>query len=89
MTHVWQFAGGRSGGHGPDFRNEMIRIGILEDRDGSARCRYGTAADRLLRLASADFADLPVRLRALADLPPGRLRLVEEAAFAAAPAGPR
>jgi len=89
MTHVWQFAGGRSGGHGPDFRNEMIRIGILEDRDGSARCRYGTAADRLLRLASTDFADLPVRLRALADLPPGRLRLAEEAAFAAAPAGPR
>ena len=40
--------------------------------------------DHALRLASADYADLPDRLRRLASLPAGRLRLAEETAFSAA-----
>ena len=28
MTHIWQFAQGRRGGHGRDFKNEMRRIGL-------------------------------------------------------------
>jgi len=27
MTHIWQYAQGRRGGHGKDFRNEMLRLG--------------------------------------------------------------
>ena len=30
MVHSWQYAQGRRGGHGPDFRREMFRIGIDE-----------------------------------------------------------
>ncbi len=30
MVHTWQFAQGRGGGHGADFRREMLRIGIDE-----------------------------------------------------------
>ena len=30
MVHTWQYAQGRRGGHGPDFRREMLRIGIDE-----------------------------------------------------------
>ena len=32
MTHIWQYARGRAGGHGRDFRCEMLRIGIDEKR---------------------------------------------------------
>ena len=28
MTHIWQYAQGRRGGHGRDFKNEMRRIGL-------------------------------------------------------------
>jgi len=30
MVHTWQYAQGRGGGHGADFRREMLRIGIDE-----------------------------------------------------------
>ena len=30
MVHTWQYAQGRRGGHGADFRGEMLRIGIDE-----------------------------------------------------------
>jgi len=33
MTHVWQYAHFRAGGHGKDFRDEMARIGIYEKED--------------------------------------------------------
>ena len=81
MTHARQFASGGTGGHGPDFRSEMIRVGIIEDPDGTARCRYGSAADRLLKIAAREQADLPARIRALAGLSPASLRLAEETAF--------
>ncbi len=32
MTHIWQYSQGRRGGHGKDFKNEMLRIGIDEKR---------------------------------------------------------
>ncbi len=42
MTHIWQFNAGRRGGHGADFRNEMLRIGIDEKRgDGSLDSPFG------------------------------------------------
>ena len=28
MTHIWQFSQGRCGGHGRDFENEMLRVGL-------------------------------------------------------------
>ena len=84
MTHVWQYAQGRRGGHGPDFRGELERIGLVEDRRGT-RCRNGSAADRLLRLATASFSGLPGRLLLLRDLPAAARRRVEDAALAAVP----
>ncbi len=82
MTHVWQFAHGRSGGHGPDFRREMARLGIYEE-GGATNCRVGSPADRFLRFVAAGFAGIPGRLLLLRDLSPAARRRVEDAAFLA------
>ena len=60
MTHIWQFASGRRGGHGADFRNEMLRLGI----DESAQLmRDGSPADRIGREAEMRCPGLTARLR--------------------------
>ena len=88
MTHVRQFARGQSGSHNPDFRRDLARVGIVEDADGTARCRRGSAADRFLALARRDFAGIPARILLLRELAPGLRRIVEESAFAAAASAP-
>ena len=45
MTHIWQFAKGRLGGHGSDFYMEMDRIGL---REKEQLCRNGSPADAVL-----------------------------------------
>lgn len=42
MTHIWQYANGRRGGHGKDFHAEMLRIGV-DEKAGTVR--PGTAAN--------------------------------------------
>ena len=60
MTHIWQFANGRRGGHGADFRNEMLRLGI----DESAQLmRDGSPADRIGREAEMRCPGLTARMR--------------------------
>ena len=32
MTHIWQYAQGKRGGHGKDFYAELLRVGVEEDQ---------------------------------------------------------
>ena len=61
MTHVWQFAKGRRGGHGKDFRNEMLRLGIDESEHGGIR--DGSPAVRIMREAEQSHPGLAARMR--------------------------
>ena len=60
MTHIWQFAQGRRGGHGKDFRNEMLRLGIDE---AGQRERVGSPIDRISREVQMRYPGLAARLR--------------------------
>ena len=60
MTHIWQFAQGRRGGHGKDFRNEMLRLGIDE---AGQRERVGSPVDRIFREVQMRYPGLAARLR--------------------------
>lgn len=66
MTHIWQFASGRIGGHGTDFRNEMMRLGIDE---AGQRIRNGSPADRITREAEMRYPGLTARMRACLESP--------------------
>ena len=33
MIHLWQYSLGRKGGHGRDFCNEQIRLGLIQGRE--------------------------------------------------------
>ena len=55
MTHVWQYAQGRRGGHGRDFYQEMARIGI---REREQLCQNGSPADAILREARFNHPNL-------------------------------
>lgn len=33
MIHIWQFSLGRRGGHGRDFKNEQLRLGLVLGRE--------------------------------------------------------
>ena len=63
MIHIWQFTKGRRGGHGADFRNEMLRIGVDE--------KYGvvipgTAGDYIFTLNEISPVNLYDALRTIA-----------------------
>ena len=60
MTHIWQFSQGRCGGHGKDFRNEMLRLGIDE---AGQRARDGSPAMRIMREVGMHYPGLAARLR--------------------------
>ena len=60
MTHIWQFAEGRCGGHGKDFKNEMLRLGVDE---AGRRVRCGSSADRIAREVGSRYPRLVTRLR--------------------------
>ena len=60
MTHIWQFAQGRRGGHGKDFRNEMLRLGIDE---AGQRERVSSPVDRIFREVQMRYPGLAARLR--------------------------
>ena len=61
MTHIWLFANGRRGGHGRDFKNEMLRLGVDE---AGLRVRCGSPADHIAREAESRYPRLAARLRA-------------------------
>ena len=60
MTHIWQYAQGRRGGHGKDFRNEMLRIGIDE---AGQRERDGSPVMRIMREVEMRYPGLAARMR--------------------------
>lgn len=60
MTHIWQYAQGRRGGHGRDFRNEMLRLGI--DEAGQLE-RVGSPFERISREVQMRYPGLAARLR--------------------------
>jgi hypothetical protein len=60
MTHIWQFAQGRRGGHGKDFRNEMLRLGIDE---AGQRERVGSPIERISREVQMRYPSLAARMR--------------------------
>ena len=60
MTHIWQFWKGRRGGHGRDFRNEMIRLGI--DEEGQ-RVLDGGVLDRVGHEVEARYPGMTARMR--------------------------
>ena len=60
MTHIWQFSQGRRGGHGKDFRNEMLRLGIDE---AGQRGRDDSPAMRIIREAEMRYPGLASRMR--------------------------
>lgn len=78
MVHVWQFSNGRRGGHGPDFRNELLRIGISE---GSMIVLPGTPAMRAIRSAESTHPEAAALFRSLIGRPDAGQRAVEEAIF--------
>ena len=71
MTHIWQFAQHRRGGHGADFYRELARIGI---REKEGLCQNGSPADAVLREARQNHSDLCFRLRKMleTDIPQPR-----------------
>ena len=60
MTHIWQFWKGRRGGHGKDFRNEMLRLGIDE---AGQRVQNGGTLDRIGQEVEARYPGLAARMR--------------------------
>lgn len=60
MTHIWQFANGRRGGHGRDFKKEMLRLGIDE---AGRRVRCGSIADHVVQEADMRSPGLVAQLR--------------------------
>lgn len=60
MAHIWQFSRGRRGGHGKDFRNEMLRLGIDE---AGQRVRDGSPLMRIIQEVERHYPGLAVRLR--------------------------
>ena len=60
MTHIWQYAQGRRGGHGKDFRNEMLRLGIEE---AGQRERAGSPLEHISREVQMRYPGLAARLR--------------------------
>ena len=60
MTHIWQFAQGRRGGHGKDFRNEMLRLGIDE---AGQRERDDSPVMLICREVQMRYPGLAARLR--------------------------
>lgn len=60
MTHIWQYAQGRRGGHGKDFRNEMLRLGIDE---AGQRARDGSPVMRIMQEVQMRYPGLAARLR--------------------------
>lgn len=61
MTHIWQFWKGRRGGHGKDFRAEMLRLGI--DEVGQ-RIQNGGIVDRIAQEVETHHPSMAVRMRA-------------------------
>ena len=60
MTHIWQFAQGRRGGHGKDFRGEMLRLGIDE---AGQRHREGSPVMRIMQEVQMRYPGLAARMR--------------------------
>ena len=61
MTHIWQFWKGRRGGHGKDFRAEMLRLGIDE---AGQRIQNGGIVDRIAQEVETHYPSMTVRMRA-------------------------
>lgn len=62
MTHIWQFSSRRRGGHGADFRNEMMRIG-LDERGIGVNLRNGSPASNAIEAVRSRFPDFITRMR--------------------------
>ena len=60
MAHIWQFSRGRRGGHGKDFKNEMLRLGIDE---ASQRVRDGSPLMRIIQEVERRYPSLAARMR--------------------------
>ena len=60
MTHIWQFWKGRRGGHGKDFRNEMLRLGIDE---AGQRVQNGGVLDRIGHEVEVRYPGMASRMR--------------------------
>ena len=78
MTHIWQFASGRRGGHGADFRNEMMRLGIDE---AGQRIRNDSPADRITREAEMRYPGLTARMRQCLESPHHSSKMMDFAFF--------
>ena len=63
MTHIWQFVNGKHGGHGKDFRNEMLRIGIDEKRCQVNNDSPFAFSVRLLRMRAFSYTAAFQRIR--------------------------
>lgn len=63
MTHIWQYAMGRPGGHGADFQAEMLRIGV-DEKYGVVL--PGTAGDYIFTLNEISPVNLYDALRTIA-----------------------
>ena len=60
MTHIWQFWKGRRGGHGKDFRSEMLRLGIDE---AGQRVQNGGVLDRIGHEVESRYPGMASRMR--------------------------
>ena len=78
MTHIWQFARGSRGGHGRDFRRELLRVGI--DETGQTPVE-GSPAESIMATAQVTHPEIAGIWRTLVGHPPARQRVLEDAIF--------
>ncbi len=61
MVHIWQFAHGSFGGHGTDFKAEMIRCGLVKGRMIPEDSPFAFAWN-IIRLRRVDYTKLLCRV---------------------------
>lgn len=78
MVHIWQFANGRRGGHGRDFRNELYRVGVDESH---GRINPGSAVARAMEMVQQKYPGMAARWFAMVGKAPKNQRKIEQQIF--------
>ena len=81
MTHIWQYSRGSRGGHGRDFRQELLRVGVDESRKAFIAILPGSAAWSISAIAQRTHPEIAGLFRSLVGHPPPNQRAVEDAIF--------
>lgn len=78
MTHIWQFASGRRGGHGRDFRTQLLNVGVDE---AHGMVRPGSPAEHVMHDVQRGHPEMAARWFAMVGHPPKHQRDIENRIF--------